>query len=119
MEERSDTAEGIKAEAAVIAAAADDCIAAGASLEAWRRRVMAAIGRVGTLLPVMRSGHRPKFFADVEVRECLIGLHREVAIEAAVAVCRERFGEARTPSRSAVQRFWRYLDRLQQETKKR
>jgi hypothetical protein len=119
MEERTDTAECIKAEAAVIAAAAEDCIAAGASLEAWRRRVMAAIGRVGTLLPVFKTGRRPNFFADLDVRECLIGLHREVTIEAAVAVCRERFGEARTPSRSAVQRFWRYLDRLQQEAKKR
>lgn len=113
MEERSDTAECIKAEAAVIAAAAEDCIAAGASLEAWRRRVMAAIGRVGTALPILGNGRRPKFFADHAVRDRLIDLHREVTIAAAVADCRSRFGAARTPSPSAVARFWLYIDRLQ------
>ena len=111
--------ERIATEAATIAVIADECIAAKSSLETWRRRVVIALGMIGTRFPIIRSGRRPKFFADVEVRERLVELHREVTLEAAVADCRNSFGKARTPSMSAVARFWRYLDDLQNGTKNR
>lgn len=114
-----DTSERIATEAATIAVIADECIAAKSSLETWRRRVVIALGMIGTRFPILRSGRRPKFFADVEVRERLVELHREVTLEAAVADCRNSFGKARTPSMSAVARFWRYLDDLQNGTKNR
>ncbi len=105
--------ERIATEAATIATIADECIAAKSPLEVWRRRVVIALGTIGTRFPILRSGRRPKFFGDVEVRERLVELHRDVTLEAAVADCRERFGDERTPSTSAVARFWRYLDEVQ------
>ena len=108
-----ETGERIATEAATVAVIADECIAAKSSLETWRRRVVIALGIIGTRFPILRSGRRPEIFADVEVRERLVELHREVTLEAAVADCRNRFGEARTPSTSAVARFWRYLDDVQ------
>lgn len=108
----ADATTRITGEMLVIAAISADCIATGAPLATWRRRVMAAVGGISTRLPVLRSGRRPKFFADVAVRDRLVELHREVTIEAAVADCRQRFGAARTPSASAIQRFWSYLDKL-------
>ena len=110
-----DTSERIATEAATVAVIAEECIAAKASRETWRRRVMIALGMIGTRFPVLRSGRRPKFFADTDVRERLVELHRDVTIEAAVADCRTRFGADRTPSKSAVARFWRYLDGVQRE----
>ncbi len=108
-----DTSERIAAEAVAVAAIAEECIAGKSPISTWHRRVTAALGMVGTRLPVLDFGRRPKFFTDLEVRERLVELHREVTIAEAHDDCRSRFGETRTPSRSAVARFWRYLDRLQ------
>ncbi len=90
----------------------EDCIATGASFEVGRRRLLSALGAVGTSLPIERHGRRPKFFSDVEVRTRLMALHREVPVSVARERIAAEFGWDRTPSRSAVSRFWIYLDRL-------
>lgn len=59
------------------------------------------------------DGHRyPNFWADIEVRNALIDLHREVTIERARSIIVERFGAGRAPSKSALQRFWQRVDEL-------
>lgn len=90
----------------------EDCIATGAPFEVGRRRLLSALGAVGTSLPIDRHGRRPKFFTDMDVRERLIALHREVPVSVARERIETEFGRDRTPSRSAVYRFWIYLDRL-------
>lgn len=65
----------------------------------------------GLLLALPRKQQRfPAFWSDVEVRQTLIGLHRQVPIQIAIDACAERHGWDRTPSRSAIGRFWRLLD---------
>lgn len=109
----SDAAEIIRDRLSEIASAADQVIGEGGTLEQWQRRVLAILGLVGTRLPVGEFGRRPKFFDDLPVREHLIALHRETTVAKAVQSCRSRFGAERSPSRSAIARFWLYLDHLQ------
>jgi hypothetical protein len=63
-----------------------------------------------TYLPLWSSGRRPSFWADIEVRALLTRLHRQVTVEQARALCAERHGKHRTPSRSALYRYWLALD---------
>ena len=93
----------------------EDCIATGASFESGRRRLLSTLGAAGTSLPIDRHGRRPKFFSDIDVRTRLIELHREVSVATAIALLTDEFGADRTPSRSAISRFWIYLDRLSRE----
>ena len=70
-----------------------------------------ALASVVHQLPVWRgSGRRPGFWADREVRTFLVTMHRQVTLDDAYGACFERFGPKRTPSRSAIGRFWRRLD---------
>jgi hypothetical protein len=62
------------------------------------------------LNPVMLHGRRPSFWADVPVRDLLISMHRQTTLEEALAICRKRFGDERTPSRSALGRLWLGMD---------
>ena len=55
---------------------------------------------------------RPKFWGDVEVRGFLLATHRQATVDQVRERCAEAFGEARTPTRSAIHRFWQRLDRL-------
>lgn len=55
---------------------------------------------------------RPKFWGDVEVRGFLLAAYRQMTIDQARDRCRAIVGQARTPSRSAIGRFWTRLDRL-------
>ena len=55
---------------------------------------------------------RPKFWGDVEVRGFLLATHRQATVDQVRDRCAEAFGEARTPTRSAIHRFWQRLDRL-------
>ncbi|MGL5447483.1 MAG: BRO-N domain-containing protein [Rhabdaerophilum sp.] len=55
-------------------------------------------------------GKRPAFWGDFEVRDFVTLLHRQSTLAAAVAACRARFGAERSPSRSAVHRYWLRLD---------
>jgi hypothetical protein len=72
----------------------------------------AALGEVRTDLPILPHGRRPRFWQDAEVRDFLTGLHRRVEIREALDACREAFGPERTPSRSALHRFWLHLDEI-------
>lgn len=59
------------------------------------------------------DGHKyPDFWGDAEVRATLIDLHREVQIGQARDILIGRFGADRTPSKSAIHRFWQRLDEL-------
>lgn len=60
----------------------------------------------------LRSGRRPALFGDVEVRQHILATHRQGRIDDVLAGMRERFGPSRTPSRSALHRWWRRLDEL-------
>lgn len=55
---------------------------------------------------------KEKFFADDEVRRLLVSMHGKATVPETREICRERYGAARTPSKSAVYRFWRRLDSL-------
>lgn len=61
---------------------------------------------------VGRPGRRPLAFGDVEVREHILATHRQGAIDEVRAGMLDRFGSSRTPSRSALHRWWQRLDRL-------
>ncbi|MBY6244011.1 hypothetical protein [Methylosinus sp. Sm6] len=63
-----------------------------------------------TLAPFWSSGRRPKFWSDFDVRRHFVELHRQVTIDECRALCSERFGPERTPSKSAAHRFWIVLD---------
>lgn len=56
------------------------------------------------------TGHRPKFWYDVEVREAMIALRRQATIADARSQLLAKFGPQRTPSASAIGRFWQTLD---------
>lgn len=62
--------------------------------------------------PVWRQGRRPNFWPDLPVRTLLTGAHRQMPIATALEICRREFGEARTPSRSGLHRYWMVLDRV-------
>ncbi|MBA4792308.1 MAG: hypothetical protein H2041_01435 [Phenylobacterium sp.] len=60
----------------------------------------------------LRPGRRPALFGDVEVRQHILATHRQGRIDDVLAGMRERFGPARTPSRSTLHRWWLRLDEL-------
>lgn len=65
-------------------------------------------------LPLMPSRKRmrmPQFWADMEVRELVVRLHRQTTIDGALAAIEQQLGAERMPSRSALGRFWMELDR--------
>jgi len=61
--------------------------------------------------PYFGNGRRPNFWPDADVRRFVFAAHRQMTIETCRAACAERFGPARTPSKSAVGRFWCVIDR--------
>lgn len=63
-------------------------------------------------LPIFPHGRRPAFWSDPEVREYVIRQHRRAELSDVIRACQERFGEQRTPSRSAIHRCWMKLDEL-------
>lgn len=54
----------------------------------------------------VRRGRRPKFWSDLEVRAFLVEACGQMSMPEALSLCAERFGPERTPSRSAIYRFW-------------
>ena len=71
--------------------------------------------RLATLaahLPIWSNGRRPAFWGDIEVREHFTAFHRQMTIEQARAICASKFGLERTPSASAVHRYWQKLDQV-------
>lgn len=63
-----------------------------------------------TYLPIWKTGHRPRFFYDRPVLELLTSCHRTMEIKTVRAFCLQKFGADRTPSKSAIQRYWARLD---------
>jgi hypothetical protein len=57
-----------------------------------------------------QHGRRPDFWSDVEVRRHIITRHRHCTLSELRAEVRALFGDARTPSRSAIARLWKRLD---------
>lgn len=55
---------------------------------------------------------RPAFWSDVEVRGLVLATHRQMTLDEAHSLIVARCGAERAPSRSAVHRFWKRLDRL-------
>jgi hypothetical protein len=64
------------------------------------------------VLPLLAHGRRPNFWRDEEVSELVTRLHRRVEVKRALAIIADAFGQERTPSRSAVHRYWLQLDQL-------
>ncbi|MBP0439476.1 hypothetical protein [Tianweitania sediminis] len=62
------------------------------------------------MFPGQRHKRYPKFWGDIEVREYLIKLHRQHELAVVHSSALARFGEKRTPSISAIHRFWMRLD---------
>lgn len=58
----------------------------------------------------LRKQRRPKFWSDIEVREALIQMHRQMPLHLAVKALIDAFGESRAPSKSAIHRFWKQHD---------
>ena len=59
---------------------------------------------------VWKTGHRPHFWFDAEVRAEVIALYRTMTVDDAVSHCTDKFG-ARAPSRSAIHRLWKTIDK--------
>ena len=71
--------------------------------------------RALTFMPPAWRGNRsrnckPKFWGDIEVRIAVCELYREMTIDNAHMLLASKFGKHRAPSRSAIGRFWQWLD---------
>jgi hypothetical protein len=62
------------------------------------------------LILVGRRKRYPAFWGDIEVREYLIKTHRQAPLNGVRAALIARVGIERTPSLSAIHRFWMQLD---------
>lgn len=71
-----------------------------------------ALSDIAARAELFSHGRRPKFWSDTEVVTFLTERHRTDTLEQVLKACRETFGDARTPSRSALQRYWGRLDGL-------
>jgi hypothetical protein len=76
------------------------------------RETFGAVLNKARKLPIFGHGRRPKFWTDDEVRDFMTAKHRRVELKVALKQCAEKFGAKRTPSRSAVARYWMKLDDL-------
>ncbi|PZU56614.1 MAG: hypothetical protein DI547_16195 [Sphingobium sp.] len=65
------------------------------------------------ILPPLGRVHRnPAFWSDLEVRQLVVEMHRQVTINAALEIIAQRVGAERTPTKSAIARAWKRLDLL-------
>ena len=69
--------------------------------------------------PYFPHGRRPSFWGDGELRVFLTEMHRQTTIAACRMACAEKFGAERTPSKSALQRYWAVLDKARAKSRKR
>jgi plasmid stability protein len=69
-------------------------------------------GYVLAYLPAIGSVRRnPSFWSDIEVRRLVVAHHRQMTVDEARDVIRAAVGDERTPSRSALARAWKRLDK--------
>ena len=59
-----------------------------------------------------RTQRFPKYWHDAPVREAVLGLHRTMTIDQALAELVSRFGCDRCPSRTALHRVWQRIDEV-------
>ncbi|MEL7706550.1 hypothetical protein AAG593_09470 [Citromicrobium bathyomarinum] len=59
----------------------------------------------------LRKQRYSPYWLDHEVRALMISLHRQVTLNDAVAAIAEQVGPDRAPSRTALQRIWKQLDK--------
>ncbi|MEL7681109.1 hypothetical protein AAG602_08075 [Citromicrobium bathyomarinum] len=59
----------------------------------------------------LRGQRYSRYWLDHEVRALMISLHRQLTLSDAVAAIAEEVGPERTPSKSALQRIWKQLDK--------
>ena len=71
------------------------------------------------LAPFFDHGRRPSFWGDGELRVYLTEMHRQTTIARCLEECRARFGADRTPSKSALQRYWAVLDRARAKSRRK
>lgn len=71
------------------------------------------------IAPFFPHGRRPAFWEDGEVRVFLTDMHRQTKIAACLDACREKFGAERTPSKSALQRYWAVVDQARAKSRRR
>ena len=65
-------------------------------------------------LPTLGSTNRmPSLWSDLEVRRLMLATHRQMTVESALATICHALGPDRTPSKSALARIWKRLDRRQ------
>lgn len=65
-----------------------------------------------TYLPALGSVRRnPDFWSDAQVRALVVSTHRQMTIHEALARIKDAVGIARTPSKSALGRVWKRLDK--------
>lgn len=64
--------------------------------------------------PVWKSGRRPPWWNNLEVREFLTRAHRQMELAVVREIGVQRFGSA-FPSVSAIQRYWARLDEIQRQ----
>ncbi|MDZ7895019.1 MAG: hypothetical protein U5M50_08765 [Sphingobium sp.] len=57
------------------------------------------------------GNYPPKIWRDEAVRNAVMAKHRRMTIAEAVEQIREEFGAERAPSKSALQRMWKKMDR--------
>lgn len=77
-----------------------------------RNTAITELAQTATYLPIWQTGRRPDFWRDIEVREFLTTVHRQMTLNDAMGISKDRFGPDRTPSRSSIQRFWARLDQV-------
>ncbi|NJS39817.1 MAG: hypothetical protein HC783_13280 [Rhodobacteraceae bacterium] len=71
-------------------------------------RDMPDVARNATHLPVWRSGRRPPWWGNYELRAYLTESHRQMTLAECAAECERRFGLS--PSIAGLQRYWAKLD---------
>ena len=82
----------------------------GAANELRERERIAMMER---RVPMQGRVHLPGFWADADVRRFLIVQHGFMTLDMARGQLLAFYGPKRAPSRSAIQRFWVVLDRLE------
>lgn len=71
-----------------------------------------ALGHAADVWFGQKRAARPKFWGDFEVRSLVLATYRQMTVDQARDYIRARCGEARTPSRGSLHRFWQRLDLL-------
>lgn len=59
-------------------------------------------------LPLKKRHRYPAFWSDLEVRNRAVAWHRQMSVREAIERLQEEVGRA--PSKSAMHRFWLWLD---------